>query len=268
MARSLLGARSRSRVTRNPKEETNMSIKTDVRHAKRRAMERLLALRDETKVQLHLLSLDARKRWSELEKEIIALEERANLEGEKAADALVETANELTRTLNELMARQVNHSVGLLTNVSSLMATHVRTCGPDEPLSRAAQLMWETDCGVVPVVENHCVVGLVTDRDVCMATYTQGKAPEALPIGSAMSKHVFGCLPDDSIGAVLAKMGVNRVRRLPVMNAEGRLLGLVSLADVIRWARPLDNPAVEAALTDALAAISARTPQKFQAAAE
>jgi CBS domain-containing protein len=245
-----------------------MSIKSDVRHAKRQAVERLLALRDETKLQLHLLSLDARKRWDGLEKEIVALEERASREGEKAAEALVETANELTRNLNELMARQVNHSVGLLTSVSSLMATHVRTCRPDEPLSRAAQLMWETDCGVVPVVEQHEVVGLVTDRDICMATYTQGKPPEALRVDSAMSKEVFSCLPDDSIGAALTNMGAKRVRRLPVMNAERRLLGLISLADVIRWARPLDNPAVDAALTDALAAISARTPQKFQAAAE
>lgn len=245
-----------------------MSIKSDVRHAKRQAVERLLALRDETKVQLHLLSLDARKRWDELEKEIVALEERASREGEKAVEAVAETASDLTRTLNELMARQVNHSVGLLTSVSSLMETHVRTCRPDEPLSRAAQLMWETDCGVVPVVAEDEVVGLLTDRDICMATYTQGKAPEALRVDSAMSKEVFGCLPDDSIGAALTSMGAKRVRRLPVMNAERRLLGILSLADVIRWARPLDNPAADAALTDALAAIAARTPQKFQAAAE
>lgn len=245
-----------------------MSLKTDVRHAKRQALEQLLALRDEAKLQLHLLSMDARKRWNELEKEIVALEERANREGEKAADTLIDTAQGLTRTLNELMTRQVNHSAGLLTSVSALMTTHVRTCRPDEPLSRAAQLMWDTDCGVVAVVEHRNVVGLVTDRDICMATYTQGKAPEALRVDGAMSNDVFSCSPDDSIGAVLANMGEKRVRRLPVVNAERNLVGIIALADVVRWARSLNNPAVDAALIDTLAAISAFVPQKLPVAAE
>jgi len=71
------------------------------------------------------------------------------------------------------------------------MTTHVRTCRRDEPLSRAAQLMWDTDCGVVPVDDDSTVVGLVTDRDICMATYTQSKAPEAVRVDSAMSKELI-----------------------------------------------------------------------------
>jgi CBS domain-containing protein len=245
-----------------------MSIKTDLRHAKREAIERLTALRDEAKVQLHLLSMDARTRWDELEREITALEEQANRDGDKAIEALQETARHLTRTLNEVMADQVNHSAGLFTSVRSLMTTHVRTCRADDSLVHAAQLMWDTDCGAVPVVTYDAVVGVITDRDICMASYTQGKRLGDISVESAMSKAPFSCGPDESVGAALATMGDKRVRRLPVLNENGKLLGIISISDVTRWAGSLANPAVEAALTDALAAISALSPQKLDAAAE
>ena len=119
-----------------------MSIKTDLRHAKREAIEQLTALRDEAKVQLHLLSMDARTQWHKLEREIAELEEQANREGEKAAGVLDETAQHLTRTLSDLMSTQMNCSVGLLTSVRSLMTTQVRTCRSDDSLVHAAQLMW------------------------------------------------------------------------------------------------------------------------------
>jgi CBS domain-containing protein len=245
-----------------------MSIKKELRHAKREPIEELTALRDEAKLQLHLLSMDARTRWNELEREIAALEEHANRDGEKAADALQETARRLTRTLSELMAGQVNHAVGLLTSVRSLMTTHVRTCRSDDSLVRAAQLMWETDCGAVPILSYDRVVGVITDRDVCMASYTQGRRLGDIRVDSAMSKVLFSCGPDESVGAALATMADKRVRRLPVLNENGKLLGIISISDVTRWARPLANPTVEAALTDALAAISVLSPQKLHAAAE
>lgn len=242
--------------------------KTDLRHAKRAAIEQLTALRDEARLQIHLVSMDARTRWDQLEREILALEGRANRDGGEAAEALAETAQRLTRTLNELMATQVNHSAGLLTSVRSLMTTHVRTCRSDDSLVHAAQLMWETDCGAVPVLTDDTVVGIITDRDVCMASYTQGKRLEDINVESAMSKVLFSCGPDESIGAALATMGDKRVRRLPVLNENGKLLGIISISNVARWARSLANPNVEAALTDTLAAISALSPQKFHAAAE
>jgi CBS domain-containing protein len=135
-------------------------------------------------------------------------------------------------------------------------------------LVHAAQLMWETDCGAVPVVACNAIVGVITDRDICMASYTQGKRLEDIRIDSAMSKVLFSCGPDESIGAALAIMGDKRVRRLPVLDESGKLLGIISISDVTRWARSLANPAVDAALTDAFAAISASSPQKLSAAAE
>ena len=245
-----------------------MSIKTDLRHAKREAIEQLTALRDEAKLRIHLLSKDARPLWDKLEWEIAALEEQANRAGEKAADALEETAQRLTRTLTNLMTTQMNHSAGLLTSVRALMTTHVRSCRSDESLVHAAHLMWETDCGVVPVITYDAVVAVITDRDICMASYTQGKRLEDIRIESAMSKALFSCGPDESVGAALATMGDKRVRRLPVLNEKGKLLGIISISDVTRWARSLANPAVDAALTDALAAISALSPQKLSTAAE
>lgn len=238
-----------------------MSIKTEARHAKNQILEQLTALRDEAKVQLHLLSLDARGRWSELDAEISALEKRANRDGEKATEALREAAHGLTRSLSEFVASQLKGSVGLLTNVRSVMTTYARTCSPDDPLAHAAHLMWEFNCGAVPVVVAERVVGVVTDRDICMATYTQGKPPEALSVQGAMSKDLFTCAPDASVGSALATMAAHRVRRLPVVSPEGGLLGILTLADVARWALPLSNPAVEAALADTLAAISAVQPQ-------
>lgn len=245
-----------------------MSITKDLRHAKRAAIEQLTALRDEAKIQLHLFSMDARTRWTELEGQIAALEEQANRDGGSAAEALQKTAQRLTRTLSELLASQANHSGGLLTSVRALMTTHVRTCRSDDSLVHAAQLMWETNCGAVPVVTDETVVGVITDRDICMASYTQGKGLSDIGVESAMSKALFSCSPDESIGAALATLGDKRVRRLPVLGEDRKLLGIISISDVTRWARSLSNPAVEAALTDTLAAISALSPQKLSAAAE
>jgi CBS domain-containing protein len=241
-----------------------MSLASETRRAKHQILQQLTALRDEGKVQLHLLSLDARQRWHELEK----LESETEQEGAKAADTLKQAAQQLTRSLNDFMAKNLNHSVGLLTSARALMTSHVRACSPDDSLTEAAQLMWNGDCGAVPVVANAKTIAVITDRDVCMATFTQGKAPGELRVDGAMSKSLFSCAPDDSVADVLATMATHRVRRLPVVSQDGKLVGIISFTDVLRWARPLGNASLEAALTDTLNAISAHTPQKHHAAAQ
>lgn len=245
-----------------------MSITKEARRAKHQILEQLVALRDEGKLQLHLLSLDAKQRWRELEAQVDLLELRADQEGEKAALALKEAASELTRSLNDFMTKYLTHSEGLRTGARALMTEHVRCCGPHDSLTEAAQLMWNGDCGVVPVVADGRVVAVITDRDVCMATFTQGKAPSELQVGGAMSKRLVSCAPDASIASVLATMTAERVRRLPVVSDDAKLLGLVSLADVTRWAKLLANPAVDAAVIEALGSISGYTPHKLPAAAE
>lgn len=245
-----------------------MSMRNESRRVKHQILEQLTALRDEGKVQLHLLSLDARKGWSELEKRIEKLESEADRQGEKATELLKDAAHELTQTLSDFMAEHLNHSLGLRTSVRSVMSSHVHSCGPDDSLTKAAQLMWNGDCGAIPVVADAELLGVITDRDVCMATFTQSEAPSRLQVKGAMSKVTFTCAPDDSIEAALATMASQRVRRLPVVSGDGQLVGVLSIADVVRWAKRVASPAVDAAVIDALSSISSLAPQKLHAAAE
>ncbi len=117
--------------------------------------------------------------------------------------------------------------------VQHLMKTDVKKCGREEKLHRAAQLMWDNDCGCLPVVdEADRVVGMLTDRDICMAAYTQGKPLHELPVSLAMSKKVWSIRPEDGLSAAERLLQEKKVRRLPVTDASGRLVGLVSINDI------------------------------------
>ena len=119
--------------------------------------------------------------------------------------------------------------------VEQLMRRDVKMCGARETLNRAAQLMWENDCGCLPVVgDDGQAVGMVTDRDVCMAAYTQGGPLSGLCVPSAMARGVRACRPTDTIEAAERIMRAAQVRRLPVIDAEGRIVGLLSLNDIAR----------------------------------
>jgi CBS-domain-containing membrane protein len=97
--------------------------------------------------------------------------------------------------------------------------------------------MWNHDCGCLPVVdEQRRVIGMITDRDVCMAALTQGRRLDEMLVSSAMSWRVVACSPSDSIVSAEERMRMNQVRRLPVVDEGGRLLGVLSLADVAREA--------------------------------
>lgn len=116
--------------------------------------------------------------------------------------------------------------------VERIMTRNVATCGPDDTLERAATLMAENDCGCLPVVENDGqVVGIVTDRDACMAACERHEPLSAIRIGDVMSRHVRACEPDDELATVEQRMGLFRVRRMPVI-AGGKLAGIVSLDDI------------------------------------
>lgn len=123
--------------------------------------------------------------------------------------------------------------------VQEIMNREVKVCGQNDTLNVAAQLMWEHDCGCVPVLAsdgNGAVVGIVTDRDVCMATYTQGKALFEIPVITAMAHKVIACKPDDDLKSAEALMRENRVRRLPVLDEKGIIQGIISINDIARAA--------------------------------
>jgi CBS domain-containing protein len=115
------------------------------------------------------------------------------------------------------------------------MSRDVCTCGPDEMLTAAARRMWECDIGCVPIVDaERRVVGMLTDRDIAMSAYTQGRALDAIPIDQAMAHKVLSCNPEDAITRAEEIMRTNKVRRLPVIDGDNRLVGILSLNDVAR----------------------------------
>lgn len=122
-------------------------------------------------------------------------------------------------------------------NVEALMTQSPKTCGPGDTLHRAAQLMWENDCGSLPVVdERRRPIGMITDRDVCMCAFTQGLPLAALRVETAMSPTVVSCSPRDSLASAERRMREHRIHRLPVMDAAGEVVGVLSLNDIAREA--------------------------------
>jgi len=124
--------------------------------------------------------------------------------------------------------------------VEQVMTRNVMVCTDADTLNRAAQLMWDYDCGCVPVISANsqgALVGVVTDRDLAMAAYTQGRPLYAIPVTTAMARKVIACHIQDGISQAEALMRDNRVRRLPVLDQNERMVGILSLSDVAREAQ-------------------------------
>ena len=120
-------------------------------------------------------------------------------------------------------------------NVKDVMTKDVKSCSVNDSLNVAAQIMWDGDCGCVPVLDDKQeVVGMITDRDICMAAYTQNQPLTAIPVAAAMSREVYGCGPEDTIDSAEQTMRARQVRRLPVLGFERQLLGILSLNDLAR----------------------------------
>lgn len=106
---------------------------------------------------------------------------------------------------------------------------------PAASLDDAANSMWEGDCGALPVVdEQHAAVGMVTDRDICMCAHHEGKSLGELKVADAMSSDLVACKEEDDVAAAQRKMGEAQVRRLPVLDSDGRLSGVLALAEIAR----------------------------------
>ncbi len=118
-------------------------------------------------------------------------------------------------------------------NVVEVMTSPVHACGWHDTLARVAQIMWDHDCGCVPVVNTQGdPVAMITDRDVCMAAYTQGKTLSEIPVMTAASHHFYSVRPGDSVEAALHLMRTHRIRRVPVIDSGGNMIGIVSLRDI------------------------------------
>lgn len=138
--------------------------------------------------------------------------------------------------------------------IASIMTRDVQACRSADTLARAAQLMWDHDIGAIPVVDdNGHLVGIVTDRDACMAAYTRGQPLAAIPVADAMSTEVVACVKEANADEVERMMATAQVRRIPVIDATRRLIGIVSLNDLAGAMRRREVTAVEVA--DTLAAV-------------
>ncbi len=119
--------------------------------------------------------------------------------------------------------------------VEQLMMRSVKVCRESDSLNTAAQLMWENDCGCVPVISadgDGAVVGMITDRDIAMAAYTQGKNLLEIPAAVAMARNVVTCRIGDEVRQVESLMREKQVRRLPVVDAYNHVQGIISIHDL------------------------------------
>ncbi len=140
--------------------------------------------------------------------------------------------------------------------VAEIMTSPVATCADTARLNDAARVMWECDCGSVPVVDGGGRLrGMITDRDICMAAYTQGKALQEIPVASVMAEHLLICHIDDSLETAEQLMREGQVRRIPVIDNDGRPAGIVSMKDVRRAAAEQLRSNLDRDVVETLAAV-------------
>jgi CBS domain-containing protein len=118
--------------------------------------------------------------------------------------------------------------------VQELMTKEVFTVTRTETLNDAARIMWEHNCGCVPILSTDKgeLIGVITDRDIAMASYINGAGLSDIPVMTAHSKRAIVVRPEDDIGAVESCMQANQIRRVPVIDEAARLVGIVSLNDI------------------------------------
>ena len=125
--------------------------------------------------------------------------------------------------------------------VKEIMTPNATSIWLTESLVDAAKLMWENDCGVLPIIKDgRKVIGVITDRDICMAVAINDRNPSSISVEETMTGRVYSVNPEDDVDQALQTMQEHQVRRLPVINAEGELEGLVSMNDVVLHAKPAE----------------------------
>jgi CBS domain-containing protein len=136
--------------------------------------------------------------------------------------------------------------------VSDAMTTHLHTCNKGETLDRAAKIMWEHGCSEVPVVDDDgFLIAMVSDRTVAICAYTQGKALTQIPVTCGARERVEVVRTGDSLDLAHELMRKHKVRCLPVVEGTGRLIGLLSITDIIRSTSLQGEPRLSASSVEA-----------------
>lgn len=118
--------------------------------------------------------------------------------------------------------------------VRDIMTTNAVSCRSEMSLAAAGALMWENDCGLLPIVnESGRVTAVITDRDICIAVSTRDRLPSQITTGEVARPPAVICFPDDDIHNALGTMSREKIRRLPVVNGEGSIVGVLSINDMV-----------------------------------
>ncbi|MEO6581041.1 MAG: CBS domain-containing protein, partial [Sphingomicrobium sp.] len=120
-----------------------------------------------------------------------------------------------------------------MTSIRELMTKDIETIGPDQTAREAASFMLSADTGAIPVCEGERIIGMITDRDIAVRGVAEGKSPDA-SVRELMTEHIVCAREDDDIEAVADMMSKAQVRRLPVLDEDDRLVGMISLGDLAR----------------------------------
>ena len=119
-------------------------------------------------------------------------------------------------------------------NVKDAMLTTPARCTPGINLGAAVEILWKGNCGILPVVDEHeRVISVITERDICIALGTRNRLAGEITVGEVATHRAICCSPDDDVRSALAKMVQAKVRRLPVVNAQGKLEGMIAMDDVV-----------------------------------
>lgn len=148
-----------------------------------------------------------------------------------------------------------------------LMTTPITTCQSNESLDTAARQLWEHDCGILAIVNDRgTLVGMLTDRDICMCAMMQHQTLSEISVGIAMSKAVYAVTADVPLEEVEALMAEQQLRRIPVVDAEQRPIGIVTINDLVREVVRVSPRIGDRRVMVALAAIGAHHKLVDQAA--
>lgn len=146
-----------------------------------------------------------------------------------------------------------------MTQIKDVMSQNFKFMAPDSPIAQVAQQMRDIDCGFMPLAENDKIIGMITDRDITVRAIAEGKDPANTPARDVMTAKTYYCYDDQDVEEVCNNMGEIQVRRLPVVNREKRLVGIVSMGDLAQSASRPNIGQTEQQIT-------AQVQQKKQAA--
>ena len=120
--------------------------------------------------------------------------------------------------------------------IKDVMSPNFKYVAPDSPVAKVAQQMRDIDCGFMPVAENDKMIGMITDRDITIRAVAEGKNPQEFQARECMTAKTYYCYDDQDVEEVCNNMGEIQVRRLPVVNRDKRLVGIVSMGDLAQQA--------------------------------